>query len=76
MLKELTDSDALEDDEEALEGSRALVQALLDSNGLEMLVTSLNSFDEKEAEESAAVHNVLSVMESILEVQIYTCVHT
>lgn len=36
--------------------------------GLELLVTCLNSFDEKEAEESQAVHNVLAVLENFLEV--------
>lgn len=31
-------------------------------------MTCLNSFDEKEAEESQAVHNVLGLLENILEV--------
>lgn len=33
LSSECTDSDALEDDEEALEGSKALVQAIIDANG-------------------------------------------
>ena len=56
VLKELTDSDALAEDEAAEAGGKALVAALVEASGLERLVLCLASLNEKEPLEAAAVY--------------------
>lgn len=53
---------------EAAEESRALVDAMLEGNALELLSARLPSFNETIEEEAAAVHNCLEVFENMIEV--------
>lgn len=53
---------------EAAEESRALVDAMLEGNALELLSTRLPTFNETIEEEAAAVHNCLEVFENMIEV--------
>ena len=51
------------------EGAAALVDSLLANDALNLLVHRLGVFDEKVPEEAAAVYNVLSTIENIVEVK-------
>eukprot|EP00873_Tetraselmis_striata_P034402 jgi/Tetstr1/454666/TSEL_041556.t1 len=66
LIRELTDGDAIEDNEEEAE---ALVDALLENNAMELLVQRLVAFDESVDEEAAAVFNALSIVENLVEVR-------
>lgn len=66
VLSELTDGDAVEDAEEE---AAALVEGLLDNDALSLLVHRLNAFNESVPEEAAAVYNVLTIFENIIEVK-------
>eukprot|EP00242_Pyramimonas_sp_CCMP2087_P011677 CAMPEP_0198198424 /NCGR_PEP_ID=MMETSP1445-20131203/1901_1 /TAXON_ID=36898 /ORGANISM="Pyramimonas sp., Strain CCMP2087" /LENGTH=584 /DNA_ID=CAMNT_0043867989 /DNA_START=217 /DNA_END=1968 /DNA_ORIENTATION=+ len=66
VLHELTSSDVMEDCEEE---AQILVDALLESNTLELLVQNLSRFDEKIPEEASAVFNSLGVIENMMEVR-------
>jgi hypothetical protein len=56
-----------EEDNEAVAG--ALVDALNESNFVELLVERLTKFNEKVDEEAAAVNNALAVIEHAVEVR-------
>lgn len=56
--------DALQEEEAA-----ALVEGLLDNDALSLLVHRLNAFNESVPEEAAAVYNVLTIFENIIEVK-------
>ncbi|CAI5958149.1 unnamed protein product [Closterium sp. NIES-65] len=64
LLGELTDADAIGDHEEE---AKALVQALVDSSGLELLVQNLQRLDEKDSEEGNAVFTTLGIFENMIE---------
>uniref|UniRef100_A0A061R0X7 Beta-catenin-like protein 1 n=1 Tax=Tetraselmis sp. GSL018 TaxID=582737 RepID=A0A061R0X7_9CHLO len=66
LIRELTDSDVVEDNEEEAE---VLVEALLENNVLELLVQRLGSFDESVDEEATGVFNTLSIFENLVEVK-------
>lgn len=53
---------------EAAEESRALIDAMLEGNALELLSNRLPTFNETIEEEAAAVHNCLEVFENMVEV--------
>ncbi|GBG66651.1 hypothetical protein CBR_g66787 [Chara braunii] len=65
LLHDLTDSDALEDNEEP---ALVLVNALVDNNALELLVQNLSRLDERDPDEAAAVFNTLGIVENLVEV--------
>ncbi len=54
--------------EEYGEEARALVDCLVEHNGLELLVQRLLSLNESVEEEARAVHNCLAVFENVVEV--------
>ncbi|BDA41413.1 beta-catenin-like protein 1 [Coccomyxa sp. Obi] len=64
LLRELTDSDAIEDSEE---DARELVDAMVENSALESLVQRLSSFNESVDEEATAVTNTLSIFENMIE---------
>lgn len=77
LLRELTDADAAAESDAALSGAAALAEALCtgaDADepdacaGLAALAAALGRFDETQAEESAAVHSLLSVFENLVEI--------
>lgn len=54
--------------EEFGEEARALVDCLVEHNGVELLVQRLLSLNEGVEEEARAVHNCLAVFENVVEV--------
>jgi beta-catenin-like protein 1 len=66
LLSELTDGDAVEDQETE---AGVLVDALLEGGLLEALVQRLRSLNESIAEEAAAVYNALSLIENAVELR-------
>ncbi|GAX82009.1 hypothetical protein CEUSTIGMA_g9437.t1 [Chlamydomonas eustigma] len=66
LFMELTGADAVEDYHEE---ARALVEAMLESNALELLVQRLLSLDEKVEEEAKAVFNCLTTFQNMVEVE-------
>lgn len=66
LVRELTEGDAIEDNEEEAE---TLVDALLENNVLELLVQRLVAFDETNDDEATAVFNALSIVENLAEVK-------
>ncbi|KAL4421715.1 hypothetical protein ABPG77_002331 [Micractinium sp. CCAP 211/92] len=66
VMAELTDGDAVEDNEEE---ARVLVDALLEHDALPLLVHRLSAFDEKVPAEAAAVYNILAILENMAEVK-------
>ncbi|GBF90342.1 hypothetical protein Rsub_02448 [Raphidocelis subcapitata] len=65
LLQELTDADAVED---SAEEAQALVAALLEANGLELLFQALTRFDESNEEEAAGVNKALATFEHLAEI--------
>lgn len=68
LLSELTDTDLLVELRE-LEAANALVVALLESAGVEVVVEYLARLDEAEAEQSEAAHKCLLIVENLLEAE-------
>ena len=66
LLQELTDVDAITDNEE---GAELLVDALMDGQAVALIVQNLERLDESVREEAAGVHNSLGVIENILELK-------
>lgn len=66
LLQDLTDEDALEDNDEP---ARALVDALVENNVLELLVQNLHRLSESDPDEMAAVYNTLATIENLIEVK-------
>lgn len=66
LLLDLTDEDVLEDNDDP---ARALVDALVDNNALELLVQNIARLSEADPDEAAAIHNTLSVVENMIEVK-------
>ena len=65
LIRELTDADAVESHEE---GGKALVASIADNSGFELIVECLKRFGgEATPEEAAAVHDVLGIVENIVE---------
>ncbi|OWM64354.1 hypothetical protein CDL15_Pgr020320 [Punica granatum] len=66
LLQDLTDEDALEDNDEP---ARALVDALVENSVLELLVQNLQRLSESDSDEMAAVYNTLATIENLIEVK-------
>ncbi|XP_010549882.1 PREDICTED: beta-catenin-like protein 1 [Tarenaya hassleriana] len=66
LLQDLTDEDALEDNDEP---ARVLVDALLENNVLELLVQNLQRLSETDPDEAVAIYGTLSVIENLVEVK-------
>ncbi|CAH8331833.1 unnamed protein product [Eruca vesicaria subsp. sativa] len=66
LLQDLTDEDALEDNDEP---ARVLVDALVENNVLELLVQNMNRLNEADADEAAALYATLTVIENLVEVK-------
>lgn len=64
LLQELIDSDILTDESDC---SELLINCIVQSNGLEILVQNMTRFDESIEEDAAAVHNTLSVIENLID---------
>ena len=65
VIRELTDSDVVEDE---IEAAGALAQALVDNNVLELLAERLFQFKEAVPEEATAVFNSLQILENLVEI--------
>ncbi|KAI8922394.1 DUF1716-domain-containing protein [Powellomyces hirtus] len=69
LLSELTDEDLVtEATEEAEEGMKVLVKALVDNDALSLLVQNLNRLNEAQVEDKQGVFNTLSVIENFIAV--------
>lgn len=66
LLQELTDVDILNESEE---GAEALIDALLEHQVIALLVQNLERLDETVKEEADGVHNTLSIVENLTELQ-------
>ncbi|XP_072966370.1 uncharacterized protein [Typha angustifolia] len=66
LLTDLTDEDVLDDNDEP---ARALVDAFVENNALELLVQNLARLSEADPDESAAIYNTLSTIENMIEVK-------
>ncbi|KAH0905237.1 hypothetical protein HID58_044740 [Brassica napus] len=66
LLQDLTDEDALEDNDEP---ARVLVDALVENNVLELLVQNMNRLSEGDPDEAAAIYATLTVIENLVEVK-------
>ena len=66
LLQELTDVDAVTDNEE---GAEVLVDSLMDGQAVALIVQNLERLDESVKEEAAGVHNSLAVIENMLELK-------
>jgi len=66
VLQEMTDVDSLQ---ESVEGSEALLEALVECQVCSLLVTNLDRLDEAVREESEGVHNTLSIIENLVELR-------
>ena len=67
LLNELTDADAVESHEE---GGRALVASIVENSGYELVEQCLTRFGtESNPEEVAAVHNVIGIVENMVEIR-------
>ncbi|CAN0504097.1 unnamed protein product, partial [Ectocarpus sp. 12 AP-2014] len=64
LLQELTDSDVLSEREEA----SVIVDAIVDKQGLELLVQNLSRLDESNEEDAKGVNTTMGVLENLLEV--------
>ncbi|WOK94807.1 beta-catenin-like protein 1 [Canna indica] len=69
LLMDLTDEDVLGDDEDNEEPARALVDAFLENNALELLVQNLARLSEADPDEATAIYNTLSTIENLIEVK-------
>ena len=65
LLQELTDLD----EEQAMANMKQLVNHLCDNQIVSLLVSNLERFDEKNKDESEAIHHCLGIVENILEVR-------
>jgi beta-catenin-like protein 1 len=71
LLQEMTDSTStsFEEEEEGGEGERkfvwCLVEALVQSQGLELLVQNLSRLDEASEEDAVGVHHTLAILENL-----------
>ncbi|CAM9638437.1 unnamed protein product [Ectocarpus fasciculatus] len=63
LLQELTDSDVLSEREEA----SVIVDAIVDKQGLELLVQNLSRLDESNEEDAKGVNTTMGVLENLLE---------
>ncbi|CAM9933078.1 unnamed protein product [Laminaria digitata] len=63
LLQELTDSDVLSEREEA----SVIVDAIVDKQGLELLVQNLSRLDEANEEDAKGVNTTMGVLENLLE---------
>ncbi|KAK4754279.1 hypothetical protein SAY87_002383 [Trapa incisa] len=66
LLQDLTDGDALEDNDEP---ANALVDALVENNVLELLVQNLQRLSESDPDDMAAVYDTLATVENLIEVK-------
>ena len=66
-LRELTEGDPEAETAEAAAGGQALAGALLDEGLLPLLLSTLQRLDEAQAEEQAAAHSLLAVLENVCE---------
>jgi len=66
LLQDLTDEDALEDNDEP---ARVLVDALVENNVLELLVQNMNRLSEADPDEATAIYATLTVIENLVEVK-------
>ncbi|VDB85389.1 unnamed protein product [Peniophora sp. CBMAI 1063] len=74
VIRELTDEDVGEEGEEDEEGVaeekekalRQLVKALLDHSILELLVSNMSRFDEKDEADRQGIYNILGICENIV----------
>lgn len=66
LIQELTD---LESSIESLENIKILVDLLCEQQIFQLLVSNLERFDEKNKDESEAVHNALAIVENIIELK-------
>ncbi|KAG6487001.1 hypothetical protein ZIOFF_055582 [Zingiber officinale] len=69
LLMDLTDEDVIGEDDDNEEPVRALVDALLENNALELLVQNLARLSEADPDEAAAIHSTLSTIENLIEVK-------
>lgn len=68
LVHELTDPDALMDEDSAQEGAKALVESLVENAFLELLVKTLAKLDETDPEQQQGVYKVLAIVENLSEV--------
>jgi beta-catenin-like protein 1 len=67
LLHELTDADAVESHEE---GGAALVASIVEHGGYELIAQCLTRFGaEATLEDAAAVHNIIGIVENIVEIR-------
>ncbi|KAG0167587.1 hypothetical protein DFQ28_000837 [Apophysomyces sp. BC1034] len=75
LINELTDEDVgtseddLQKSEEATEGVKALVDALLENELLELLVQNLERLDEKEETDRQGIFKILGIVENLLALE-------
>jgi beta-catenin-like protein 1 len=66
LLQELTDVDP---NSEGVENIKKLIDHLCENQIISLIVGGLDRFDEKNKDESDAIHNCLGICENILEVR-------
>ncbi|CAA7038548.1 unnamed protein product [Microthlaspi erraticum] len=66
LLQDLTDGDAVEDNDES---ARVLIDALVENNVLELLVQNMNRLSEADPDEATAIYATLTVIENLVEVK-------
>ncbi|KAG1686330.1 Beta-catenin-like protein 1 [Nymphon striatum] len=66
LLQELTDADIIN---ESAEGANALIDALTDGQIIALLVQNMDRLDESVKEEAQGVHNSLTIIENLTELQ-------
>jgi beta-catenin-like protein 1 len=71
LLQEVTDVDILHENEEA---TSALIDNMLDQQGISLLTQNLDRLDEANRDESDGVHNTLAIFENLFEIRPQLCV--
>ncbi|KAI9093079.1 Catenin-beta-like protein [Phlyctochytrium arcticum] len=69
LLKELTDDELVEEaTEEAEEGIKVLVRALIEGDALDLLIQNMARLNEDSSEDKVGVFNTLSIMENFVSI--------
>eukprot|EP00802_Teleaulax_amphioxeia_P005483 Tamp_05487.p1 GENE.Tamp_05487~~Tamp_05487.p1 ORF type:complete len:552 (-),score=176.11 Tamp_05487:184-1839(-) len=68
LINELTDPDALMDDEAAEQGAKSLVETLMDNSFPELLIKTLAKLDEADSDQQQGVYKVLAIVENLSEI--------
>jgi len=66
LLQEMTDSDALEGDEEAEEYIAPIIDKLIELQGLELVVLNLNRLNESNEEDAQGVYTTLALLDNLV----------